>query len=107
MKGNADNNIYIKVGRENILIIQVYVDEIIFGSDDDRMSNIFSKDMHNEFEMSFVSELNLFFGLQMCWCDEGIFICQTKYIKEMLKKFGMEECKPIGTPMKTSYKLSK
>jgi hypothetical protein len=44
-KGNADNNLYIKVDQDNILIIEVYVDDIIFGSDDDRMSHKFSKDM--------------------------------------------------------------
>jgi hypothetical protein len=106
-KGNADNNLYIKVDRDNILIIEVYVDDIIFGSDDDRMSQKFSKDMQNEFEMSLLGELNFFLGLQICQCDKGIFISQTKYIREMLKKFGMEDCKPVSTPMQTSCKLSK
>jgi hypothetical protein len=106
-KGNADNNLYIKVDRDSILIIEVYVDDIIFGSDDDRMSQKFSRDMQNEFEMSFLGELNLFLGLQICQCDKGIFISQTKYIREMLKKFGMEDCKPMSTPMQTSCKLSK
>jgi hypothetical protein len=46
-------------------------------------------------------------GLQISQLDEGIFISQTKYIKEMLKKFGMEDCKPVSTPMVTSYKLRK
>jgi hypothetical protein len=106
-KGNADNNLYIKVDRDNILIIEVYVDDIIFGSDDDRMSQKFSKDMQNEFEMSLLGELTFFLGLQICQCDKGIFISQTKYIREMLKKFGMEDCKPVSTPMQTSCKLSK
>jgi hypothetical protein len=95
------------VDRDNILIIEVYVDDIIFGSDDDRMSQKFSKDMQNEFKMSLLGELNLFLGLQICQCDKGIFISQTKYIREMLKKFGMEDCKPVSTPMQTSCKLRK
>jgi hypothetical protein len=106
-KGNADNNLYIKVDRDNILIIEVYVDDIIFGSDDDRMSQKFSKDMQNEFEMYLLGELNFFLGLQICQRDKGIFISQTKYIREMLKKFGMEDCKPVSTPMQTSCKLRK
>jgi hypothetical protein len=106
-KGNADNNLYIKVDQDNILIIEVYVDDIIFGSDDDRMSKKFSKDMQNEFEMSLLGELTFFLGLQICQLDKGIFISQTKYIKEMLKKFGMEDCKPVSTPMQTSCKLRK
>jgi hypothetical protein len=106
-KGNADNNLYIKVNQDSILIIEVYVDDIIFGSDDDRMSQKFSKDMQNEFEMSLLGELSFFLGLQICQRNKGIFISQTKYIREMLKKFGMEDCKPVSTPMQTSCKLSK
>jgi hypothetical protein len=57
--------------------------------------------------MSLLGELNLFLGLQICQCDKGIFISQTKYIREMLKKFGMEDCKPVSTPMQTNCKLRK
>jgi hypothetical protein len=53
-KGNADNNLYIKVNQDSIVIIEVYVDDIIFGSDDDRMSQKFSKDMHNELDVSYL-----------------------------------------------------
>jgi hypothetical protein len=95
------------VDQDNILIIEVYVDDIIFGSDDDMLSQKFSKDMQSEFEMSLLGELNFFLGLQISQLDEGIFISQTKYIKEMLKKFGMEDCKPVSTPMVTGCKLRK
>jgi hypothetical protein len=63
--------------------------------------------MQNEFEMSLLGELSFFLGLHICQSNQGIFISQTKYIKEMLKRFGMEDCKPIITPMQTSCKLSK
>jgi hypothetical protein len=106
-KGSADNNLYIKVSQGNILLIEVYVDDIIFGSDDDRLSQKFAKDMHNEFEMSLLGELSFFLGLQIRQSNQGIFISQTKYIREMLKRFGMEDCKPVITPMQTSCKLSK
>ena len=66
MKGNEDNNIYIKVNQNNLLIIEVYVDGIIFGNNDDRMSQKFAKDMHNEFEISLLGELSLFLGLHAC-----------------------------------------
>jgi hypothetical protein len=89
--GNADSNLYIKVDRDNILIIELYVDDIIFGSDHDRMSKKFFKDMHNEFEMSLLGDLTFFLGLQISHLVEGIFISQTKYIKEMLKNFRMED----------------
>ena len=91
MKGNADNNICIKINQVSILLIEFYVDDIIFGSDDDMMSQKFSTNMHNEFKISLLGELYLFLGLHICQQDKGIFISQTKYIKEMLKKFGMED----------------
>jgi hypothetical protein len=63
--------------------------------------------MQNEFEMSLLGELSFFLGLQIRQRNQGIFISQTKYIIEMLKRFGMEDCKPVITPMQTSCKLSK
>jgi hypothetical protein len=106
-KESADNNLYIKVSQGNILLIEVYVDDIIFGSDDDRLSQKFAKDMQNEFEMSLLGELSFFLGLQIRQSNQGIFISQTKYIREMLKRFGMEDCKPVITPMQTNCKLRK
>jgi hypothetical protein len=63
--------------------------------------------MHNEFEMSLLGELFFFLGLQIGQSNQGICISQTKYIREILKRFGIENCKPITTPMQTSCKLSK
>ena len=57
--------------------------------------------------MSLLRELSFFLGLRIHQSNQGIFIFQTKYIKEMLKRFGMEDCKPVVTPMQTSCKLSK
>jgi hypothetical protein len=62
--------------------------------------------MQNEFEMSLLGELSFFLGLQIRQRNQGIFISQTKYIREMLKRFGMEDCKSYH-PMQTSCKLSK
>jgi hypothetical protein len=67
----------------------------------------FSKDMQNEFEMYFLGELTFFLGLHICQCDKGIFISHTKYIREMIKKFRIEDCKLVSTPMQTNCKLRK
>jgi hypothetical protein len=64
-KGSADNKLYIKVSQGNILLIEVYVDDIIFGSDDDKLSHKFAKYMQKEFEMSLLGELSFFLGLQI------------------------------------------
>ena len=57
--------------------------------------------------MSLLGEFSFFLGLQISQLDEGIFISQTKYIKEILKKFRMEDCKPVSTSMVTGCKISK
>jgi hypothetical protein len=106
-KGSADNNLYIKVSQGIILLIEVYVDDIIFGSDDDKLSQKFAKDMHNEFEMSLPGKISFFLGFQIHQNNQGIFISQTKYIREMLKRFRMEDYKPVITPMQTNCELSK
>ena len=77
------------------------MDDIIFGNNDDRLSKNFATKMQSEFKMSLLGELTYFLGLQISQQEKGIFICQAKYIKEMLKKFKMEYCKLILTPMVT------
>jgi hypothetical protein len=61
--------------------------------------------MSREFEMSMIGELSFFLGLQIKQLKEGTFVCQSKYVKDILKKFGMEDAKPIKTPMDTNGHL--
>ncbi|GJY04850.1 retrovirus-related pol polyprotein from transposon TNT 1-94 [Tanacetum coccineum] len=91
----------------NSLIVQIYVEDIIFGLTYQDMCDEFTKIMHDEFEMSMMGELNFFLGLQIKQMEDGIFFNQSKYIKEMLKKFGLEESKPMKTPMSSDTKLKK
>ncbi|GKV48992.1 hypothetical protein SLEP1_g55766 [Rubroshorea leprosula] len=106
-RGRVDTTLFVKNKGQDILIIQIYVDDIVFGATNDFLCQEFSKAMQGEFEMSMMGELNFFLGLQIKQSKEGIFINQSKYTKEMLKKFGMETCKPIATPMSTSINLDK
>jgi hypothetical protein len=69
-KGSADNNVCIKVTQDSILLIEIYVDDIIFESTGDRLSQKFAKDMQNEFEMSLLGELSFFLGLQKCQINQ-------------------------------------
>nr|GEW73790.1 copia protein [Tanacetum cinerariifolium] len=91
----------------NLIIVQIYVDDIIFGLTFHDMCDEFSKIMHDEFEMSMMGELNFFLGLQIKQMEYGIFFNQSKYIKEMLKKFSLENSKPMKTPMSSDTKLTK
>ncbi|GJT38023.1 retrovirus-related pol polyprotein from transposon TNT 1-94 [Tanacetum coccineum] len=67
----------------------------------------FKKCMHDKFKMSMMGELNFFLGLQIKQMEDDIFFNQSKYIKEMLKKFGLEDSKPMKTPMSSDTKLTK
>ncbi|GJX75231.1 retrovirus-related pol polyprotein from transposon TNT 1-94 [Tanacetum coccineum] len=80
--------------------------DIIFGSTCQDLCDDFLKIMHDEFKMSMMGELNFFLGLQIKQLEDGIFN-QSKYIKEMLKKFGLEDSKPIKTPMSSETKLTR
>ncbi|GKB10674.1 retrovirus-related pol polyprotein from transposon TNT 1-94 [Tanacetum coccineum] len=98
-KGIIDPTLFtIKYG-EDILLVQIYVDDIIFGSTNPKFSKRFEKLMHGRFEMSLMGEMKFFLGLQIHQSPRGIFINQAKYTLEILKKHGMEKGQSIGTPM--------
>ncbi|GJT94254.1 retrovirus-related pol polyprotein from transposon TNT 1-94 [Tanacetum coccineum] len=105
--GIVDNTLFTKKKNSNLIIVQIYVDEIIFGSNCQDMCDEFPKIMHDEFKMSMMGELNFFLGLQIKQIEDGNFFNQSKYIKEMLKKFGLEDSKPMKTPMSSDTKLTK
>nr|GEV59946.1 hypothetical protein [Tanacetum cinerariifolium] len=83
----------------------VYVDDIIFSSPHPRYIQLFSDLMKSRFEMLMMGEMTFFLGLQVNQSLCGIFIYQSKYVLEILNKYGMESCDPIGTPMKIKDKL--
>ncbi|GKB17696.1 retrovirus-related pol polyprotein from transposon TNT 1-94 [Tanacetum coccineum] len=105
--GLVDNTLFTKKRNSHFIIVQIYADDIIFCSTCQELCDDFSKTMHDEFEMSMMGELNFFIGLQIKQLDDGIFFNQPKYIKEMLKKFGLENSKPIKTPMLSETKLTR
>ena len=104
-KGMVDSNLYWKETDDGLMILVIFVDNIIFGGYDNE-SDKFAEEMKKEFERSMIGEMKYFLGLQIVQDKEGIFISQTKYLKDLLKRFGLETCKPIETPMVTRHKLS-
>jgi hypothetical protein len=87
------------------LIVQIYVDDIIFGSTIDSHAHEFSKEMKQEFEMSMIGELTYFLGFQVQQSIQGIFVSQPKYAKDLVKRFGLDGKSHARTPMSTSVKL--
>ncbi|GKC10886.1 putative ribonuclease H-like domain-containing protein, partial [Tanacetum coccineum] len=91
----------------DILLVQVYVDDTIFGSTKKSLCTEFEKMMHKKFQMSSMGELTFFLGLQVKQKENGIFISQDKYVIEILKKFGFTDVKTASTPMETQKILLK
>jgi hypothetical protein len=106
-RGTIDNNIYIKTEGNDFLIVLVYVDDIIFRINNASLVQWFSSTMQSEFEMSMIGEMPFFLGMHITQRSEGIFLSQEKYLREMLKRFQMEDSTPMSTPMVTGCKLIK
>ncbi|RVX07779.1 Retrovirus-related Pol polyprotein from transposon RE1 [Vitis vinifera] len=107
MRGGVDRTLFIRRNDEVFLVAQIYVDDIVFGSTSSECALDFAKEMKNEFEMSMVGELTYFLGFQVKQLKDGIFLSQSKYARELVKKFGLELTKHFRTPLPTNLKLSK
>jgi hypothetical protein len=103
--GKVDTTLFTKKIGKDLFVLQIYVDDIIFGSANQDFCDEFGKMMAKEFEMSMIGELSYLLGLQIKQLKNGTFVSQGKYIKDMLKKFGMEDAKGISTPMGTNGSL--
>ena len=105
VRGVIDKTLFSKSHKGDMILVQVYVDDIIFGSTNDNLCKRFAKLMQSKYEMSMMGELKFFLGLQVDQRSDGIFICQSKYIKELLKKYHMEDSASAKTPSSTAVKL--
>ncbi|GJZ96986.1 putative ribonuclease H-like domain-containing protein [Tanacetum coccineum] len=106
-RGQIDKTLFIKRVKDDILLVQVYVDDIIFGSTKKSLCTDFKQIMHKRFQMSSMGELTFFLGLQVKQKEDGIFISQDKYVGEILKKFGFSSIRTAITPMETNKALTK
>jgi hypothetical protein len=103
--GKADSTLFIRKMGKDLFVCQIYVDDIIFGSTNKSFSDEFSKIMTDRFEISMMGVLIFFLGFQIKEAKEGTFISQTKYTRDILKKFGMDKAKPIKMPIGTNGHL--
>jgi hypothetical protein len=101
----VDKTLFLLRQGDDILIVQVYVDDIVFGISSHSLVVSFAEDMSKEFEMSMMGELQFFLGLQIKQAKEGTFVHQGKYTKDILKKFKKDNSKPLSTPMSTTTAL--
>nr|GEZ23871.1 putative ribonuclease H-like domain-containing protein [Tanacetum cinerariifolium] len=106
-KGKIDKTLFIKRQKGDILLVQIYVDDIIFGSTNKDLCKAFEKLMKDKFQLSTIGELTFFLGLQVKQKKDGIFISHDKYVAEILRKFRLTDRKSASTPIDTKKPLLK
>nr|GEX97838.1 retrovirus-related Pol polyprotein from transposon TNT 1-94 [Tanacetum cinerariifolium] len=99
VRGTIDNTLFTYKTKSDVIIVQIYVDDIIFGSTSDKISKQFAKLMTKKYEMSMMGELTYFLGFQVKQDSKGISICQEKYVKDLLKKYDLADCASMKCPM--------
>ncbi|GJW23251.1 retrovirus-related pol polyprotein from transposon TNT 1-94 [Tanacetum coccineum] len=104
-KGAVDPTLFTRHARNDILLVQIYVDDIIFASTNTAMCNEFANQMTNKFKMSMMGKMSFFLGLQISQSPRGIFINQSKYASEIVKKYGLHSTDSVDTPMIENKKL--
>jgi hypothetical protein len=107
VKSLSESTLYVKLKGKNSLIISLYVDDLLVTGNDTRLVEEFKQEMMQAFEMTDLGLMTFFLGIEIKQNENDVFIYQKKYAKEILKKFQMEECKTVSTPMNQKEKLSK
>jgi hypothetical protein len=103
--GSVDKTLFTLKYGNDFLLVQIYVDDIIFGGSSHSLVLSFQAMMENEFQMSMMRELTFFLGIQVKQTKEGTFVHQAKYTKDLIKKFVVADAKPVSTPMSTMIAL--
>ncbi|GJT96715.1 retrovirus-related pol polyprotein from transposon TNT 1-94 [Tanacetum coccineum] len=99
MKGVVDPTLFTRKTGKHILLVQIYVDDIIFASTNPKSYQLFAHEMNSTFQMSMMGQMSFFLGLQVSQNPRGIFINQSKYALEILKNYGFDTGTPMDTPM--------
>ena len=98
-RGVIDQTLFVKTVNEDRILVQIYVDDIIFGSTNDALCKEFEEVMKKQFEMSALGEMTFFLGLQVRQNSKGILIHQGKYVDDILAKFSFNDVKLADTPL--------
>ncbi|KAI3697976.1 hypothetical protein L6452_31083 [Arctium lappa] len=106
-RDKIDNTLFFRKIKGHIILVQIYVDDIIFGSTNPSLCTRFAERMKKEYKMSMMGELTYFLGLQIKQSEKGTFICQGKYVKDILKKFDLTQTSAMKTLMAPPLTLNK
>jgi hypothetical protein len=103
-----EHSVYMKTDdKGEFLILCLYVDDLLFTGSSEKMFAEFKQSMFKEFEMTDNGLMSYFLGIEVKQENDGIFISQKKYMREILKKFKMDSCNAVNTPVATGLQLSK
>jgi hypothetical protein len=102
---SVDKTLFTFKNDTDFLLVQIYVDDIIFGDSSHTLVSRFQEMLENKLQMSMMGELTFFLGIQVKQTKEDIFIHQAKYMKDLMKKFNMAELKSVSTSMSTTVVL--
>ncbi|GJT11642.1 retrovirus-related pol polyprotein from transposon TNT 1-94 [Tanacetum coccineum] len=105
LNGSVDHTLFIRKEGKELLLVQVYVDDIMFAASTPELCDLFAKIMCSKFKMSMMGKILVFLGLHIFQNPRGIFINQSKYTLESLKKYGFDSCDPVDTPIVEKSKL--
>nr|GEW54667.1 retrovirus-related Pol polyprotein from transposon TNT 1-94 [Tanacetum cinerariifolium] len=104
-KGSVDLKLFIRRDGNDLLLVQIYVDDIIFAASTLELCDLFANLMCSKFKMSMMGKISFLLGLQISQSPRRIFINQSKYALKLLKKYNFESCDPVDTPMVKKSKL--
>lgn len=107
-RSNYEQTLFIKKDEQgSILAVSMYVDDLMFTGNNERMMTVFKRSMKEEFDNTDLGKMHFFLGIEVVQKRDGIFICQKKYASEVLLRFGLNECNPVTNPMVPDQKLHK
>ena len=105
-RGSADTTLFIRKDKNSFVVAQIYVNDIVFGATNGYIAHSFADEMKAMFEMSMVGELTYFLGLQVKQTNSGIYINQAKYVRNLVKRFGLDNAAHARTRMAANAKLT-
>jgi hypothetical protein len=103
--GSVDKTIFTLIHVTDFLLVQIYVDDILFGGSSHTLVSRFQEMMESEFQMSMMGELTFFLGIQVKQMNQGTFVHQTKYTNDLMNKFNMVKLNSVSTPMSSTASL--
>ena len=107
VSSSSEQTLFIKQKGGKIINVSIYVDDLLFTSNDEELLNEFKRSMKDEFDMTDLGKMRYFLGIEVIQKADGIFICQRKYVAELIKRFGMQNYNFVCIPIVPGQKVGR